>query len=97
MVSKNEYKWLANYETHKAYIAEHVHLPNHHKPENRNLHSWARYQCKRIKAGAMPEEQKELFLALMESRSTEHTGGKRKTLSSSSLHGEREVQYDKMA
>lgn len=78
MATKNEENWLANYEALKSYIAEHGHLPNHHKPENRNLHSWARYQCKRIKAGAMLEEQRTLFEALMESRSTEHTGGRRK-------------------
>lgn len=77
-MTRNEENWLSNYEALKAYIQEHGHLPNHHKPENRNLHSWARYQKKRIKAGIMPEGQKELFEALMESRSTEHTGGRKK-------------------
>lgn len=75
---KNDENWLANYEALKAYIVEHGHLSNHHKPENRNLHSWARYQCKRIKAGTMPEDQGILFDALMVSRSTEHTGGQKK-------------------
>ena len=77
-MAKNEDNWQANYEALKAYIAEHGHLPNHHKPENRNLHSWARYQKKRIKAGMMTEEQKVMFETLMDSRSTEHTGGHKK-------------------
>ena len=39
---------------------------------------WIRYQRKRIKAGALPEEQRLLFEDLAASRSTEHTGGRRK-------------------
>ena len=75
---QNDERWMVNYKALKAYIAEHGHFPNHHKPENRNLHSWAWYQKKRIKAGIMPEEQRALFEALMEARSTEHTGGRKR-------------------
>ena len=66
--------------TLKAYIAEHGHLPNHHKPENRNLYSWAKYQRKKIKEGTLNTEKRELFEVLLATRSTEHTGGRRKKI-----------------
>lgn len=80
MSQKNDEKWMANYEALKAYIDEHGHLPDKHVVENRSLLSWAKYQRKRIKVDTMPEEQKLMFDALMDSRSTEHTGGRRKKI-----------------
>ena len=80
MATKNDEKWMANYEALKAYIDEHGHLPDKHVVENRSLLSWAKYQRKRIKVDTMPEEQKLMFDALMDSRSTEHTGGRRKKI-----------------
>ena len=62
----------------KAYVAEHYHLPDKKKVENRGLLSWAKYQRKRIRAGALDEEKTRLFLELMSSRSDEHTGGRRR-------------------
>ena len=62
----------------KAYIEEHHHLPDKKKVENRGLLSWAKYQRKRIKAGALDEEKTSLFMELMDSRSKEHPGGRRK-------------------
>ncbi len=76
MTGKNNDKWLENFEALKAYVAEHGHLPDKHKVEFRGLLNWAKYQRKRIKAGIMPEDQQALFEQLMESRSTEHTGGR---------------------
>ena len=70
--------WHQNFELLKAYIEEHHHLPDKKKVENRGLLSWAKYQRKRIKAGALDEEKTRLFLELMDSRSKEHTGGRRK-------------------
>lgn len=70
--------WHQNFELLKAYIEEHHHLPDKKKVENRGLLSWAKYQRKRIKAGALDEEKKLLFEELMESRSKEHTGGRKK-------------------
>ena len=70
--------WQQNFELLKAYIEEHHHLPDKKKVENRGLLSWAKYQRKRIKAGALDEERRRLFEELMESRSKEHTGGRRK-------------------
>lgn len=70
--------WQQNYELLKAYIEEHHHLPDKKKVENRGLLSWAKYQRKRIKAGALDEEKVRLFLELMDSRSKEHCGGRRK-------------------
>lgn len=68
--------WQQNYNLLKAYIEEHHHLPDKKKVENRGLLSWAKYQRKRIKAGALDEERKRLFEELMDSRSEEHCGGR---------------------
>lgn len=74
----NEERWLTNYEALKAYIAEHGHLPDKHKVECRGLLNWAKYQRKRIKENTMPADQQVLFEQLMNSRSTEHSGGRGK-------------------
>ena len=78
MASKNEDKWMTNYEALKAYIAEHGHLPDKHKIESRALLSWAKYQRKKIKEGSLDDEKRELFEVLLATRSNEHTGGRRK-------------------
>ena len=73
----HEESWNQNFELLKAYIEEHHHLPDKKKVENRALLSWAKYQRKRIKAGALDEEKTRMFLGLMDSRSKEHTGGRK--------------------
>lgn len=73
-----EESWNQNFELLKAYIDEHHHLPNKKKVENRGLLSWAKFQRKKIKAGTLDEEKTRLFLELMDNRSREHTGGRRK-------------------
>lgn len=78
MASKKNDKWLTNYEALKAYILERGHLPDKHVVENRSLLSWAKYQRKKIKEGTLDEEKRELFESLLATRSTEHTGGRRK-------------------
>lgn len=80
MVSKNDDKWLTNYEALKAYILERGHLPDKHVVENRSLLSWAKDQRKKIMEGTLDEEKRELFESLLATRSTEHTGGRRKML-----------------
>lgn len=70
--------WYRNFELLKAYIEEHHHLPDKKKVENRGLLNWAKYQRKCIKAGALDKEKTRLFLELLDSRSNEHTGGRRK-------------------
>lgn len=72
----HEESWHQNFELLKAYIDEHHHLPDKKKVENRCLLSWAKYQRKRIKAGALDEEKTRPFLELMDSRSKEHCGGR---------------------
>ena len=74
MASKNDEKWIANYEAVKAHVAETGHFPDKHSIGN----NWVRYQRKRLKAGLMPEDQRLLFEALENMRSNEHTGGRRK-------------------
>lgn len=74
----HEDSWNQNFELLKAYIEEHHHLPDKKKVVNRGLLSWAKYQRKKIKTGTLDEEKTILFLALMDSRSKEHTGGRRK-------------------
>ena len=78
MASKNDAKWHQNYEALKVYILQRGHLPDKHVVENRALLSWAKYQRKKIKEGTLEEEKREMFEALLASRSTEHTGGRRK-------------------
>jgi len=77
MIMYNE-NWLANYEAFKAYILERGHLPDKHVVENRAFLSWAKYQRKKIKEGTLDAEKLELFESLLATRSTEHTGGRRK-------------------
>lgn len=76
----NEERWQTNYDALKAYIAEHGHLPDKHKVEFRGLLNWTKYQRKRIKENTMPTDQQTLFEQLMNSRSTEHTGGNKKKI-----------------
>ena len=74
----HEESWNKFIEELRAYVLEHHHLPDKKKVENRGLLSWAKFQRKKIKAGTLDEEKTRLFLELMDSRSKEHTGGKRK-------------------
>lgn len=78
MTSKSESNWYQNYDALKAYILERGHLPDKHVVENRALLSWAKYQRKKIKEGTLENEKRELFESLLATRSTEHTGGRRK-------------------
>ena len=73
-MAKNEDNWLSNIEALKAHVAITGHVPDTHS----TLNNWVRYQRKRMKAGLMTDEQKRLFIELADSRSTEHTGGRKK-------------------
>lgn len=77
MATKNEENWYQNYEALKAYILERGHLPDKHVVENRALLSWAKYQRKKIKEGTLDDEKRELFDSLLDTRSIEHTGGRK--------------------
>ena len=76
MASKNEGKWMANFEALKAHVLETGHFCDKHT----QLCNWVKFQRKRIKAGTMPEEQMRLFRELEGMRSGEHTGGRRKKI-----------------
>lgn len=78
MGSKNDEKWMTNYEALKAYIDEHHHLPDKHKETDRNKLSWWKYQMKKKKAGTLTEEQVRMLQELADSKSKEHTGGRKK-------------------
>lgn len=81
MAAKNDEKWMANYEALKAYIDEHHHLPPKDAPIGaKYLLNWMKYQRKRIKAGLINVEQRDMIDALLESRSVEHTGGRKKKI-----------------
>lgn len=81
MAAKNDEKWMANYEALKAYIDEHHHLPPKNAPIGaKYLLNWMKYQRKRIKAGLINVEQRDMIDALLESRSAEHTGGRKKKI-----------------
>lgn len=78
MASKNEENWLAKYTALREHVETHGHLTDKHRVEFRGLLNWTKYQRKRIKDGSLDEEKTRLFNNLMESRSSEHTGGRRK-------------------
>lgn len=78
--SKNDSNWYQNYEALKAYILERGHLPDKHVVTNRSLLSWAKYQRKKIKEGSLDVEKREMFESLLATRSTEHTGGRRRKI-----------------
>ena len=80
MASKTDSNWYRNYDALKAYILQRGHLPDKHVVENRALLSWAKYQRKKIKEGTLDEEKLELVESLLATRSTEHTGGRRKNV-----------------
>lgn len=79
-ISKNDEKWLANYEALKAYIDEHHHLPPKNAPLGaKYLFNFAKYVRKTIKEGTCDEWKKEMFESLMAERHlNEHTGGLKK-------------------
>ena len=80
MATKNDSNWYQNYEIFKAYILQRGHLPDKHVVENRALLSWAKYQRKKIKEETLENEKRVLFESLLATRSTEHTGGRRKKM-----------------
>ena len=69
-----EEKWLTNFEAFKAHVAETGHFPDKHTIGN----NWVRYQRKRMKAGLMTEEQKQMFEELAASSSDSQTGGRKR-------------------
>lgn len=79
-MGKNEENWMANYEALKSYIDEHHHLPDKHKETDRNKLNWWKYQMKKKKAGTLTEEQERMLQTLADSRSNEHTGGRKKVV-----------------
>lgn len=78
MATKNDTKWYQYYDALKTYMLERGHLPDKHVVTNRSLLSWAKYQRKKIKEGTLDKEKRELFESLLATRSTEHTGGRRR-------------------
>lgn len=80
-MSKNDEKWMANYEALKAYIDEHHHLPPKNAPLGaKYLLNFAKYVRRTIKEGTCDEWKRELFESLMAERHLDvHTGGRRKS------------------
>lgn len=80
-MAKNEENWLLHYNELKAHIMEHHRLPQKTVLEGRSKLHWWKYQQMKRKEGKLTEEQCQLLDELMEIRTHEHTGGRRKTLS----------------
>lgn len=57
--------WHASFEELKTYVEKTGHFPGKHT----RLNNWCRYQRKRIKAGTMPQEQRDLFEEVARGRS----------------------------
>lgn len=80
MGSKNDEKWLANYEALKAYIDEHHHLPPKNAPLGaKDLLNFAKYVRKTIKEGTCDEWKREMFEEIAGMRDLSiHTGGRKR-------------------
>lgn len=79
MAEKTDSKWLANFESLKAYIAEHHHLPPKSATDGKWMLNFAKYTRKKIKEGTIDDWKREMFESLMAERwMDEHTGGRRK-------------------
>ena len=79
MKMTNEERWKYAYESLKAYISEHGHLPSKRPDQNGKwMLNWAKFQRKKIKEGSLDEEKVRSFLELMAMRSGVHTGGRRR-------------------
>lgn len=73
-MGKNEEKRLAKYTALREHVEAHGHLTDRHT----QLNHWWKYQKKKRKEGKLTEEQSRLLDELMELRTHEHTGGRRK-------------------
>ena len=73
-MTKNDENWFENCRALRGHVERYGHFPDKHT----SLNNWVKYQRKRMKAGLMTEEQQRLFQELADSRSHEHTGGRRK-------------------
>lgn len=82
MASKNDEKWMNNYEALKSYIDEHHHLPPKNAPVGaKYLLNWSKYVRRTIKGGTCYEWKQEMFETLMSERwREEHKGGRRKQI-----------------
>ena len=80
-MSKNDEKWMANYEALKAYIDEHHHLPSKNAPIGaKYLLNFAKYVRRTIKEETCDDWKREMFESLMATRDMEsHCGGRKKT------------------
>jgi hypothetical protein len=73
-MNKNEESWLANYEALKTHAIEIGHFPNKHD----RLLNWYKYNAKLIRQGKLSEERERMIHELENTRSGEHTGGRKK-------------------
>ena len=78
MSSKNDSNCDQNYEALKPYILGRCDLTDKHLVENRALLSLANEQWKKINEGTLAAEKRVQFESLLATRSTEHTGWRRK-------------------
>lgn len=74
LLRMSQENWFENFTALREHVERYGHFPDKHTCIN----NWVKYQRKRMKAGLMTEEQQRLFQELADSRSHEHTGGRRK-------------------
>lgn len=74
MGTRNDEKWMANYEALKVHVLETGHFPNKH---DKRL-NWYKYNAKLIKQGKISPERGQMIHELEEMRSGLHTGGRKK-------------------
>ena len=74
-MEKNEENWLAKYTALLEHVETHGHLTDRHT----QLNHWWKYRKKKRKEGKLTEEQCRLLDGLITLRSTELTGGRKKS------------------
>lgn len=73
-INKNEENWLAKFEQLKKHVSTTGHFPNKHC----TLSHFVKYTRKKINEGTLEEWKRDLFTELANSRSSAHTGGRKK-------------------
>ena len=73
MATKNDIKWLANYNALKQYIADNRHLPDKKKEENRGLLNWWKYNKRCAKQGKLDKERINMLQTLSDMRELHFT------------------------
>lgn len=60
-----EERWSMMWQTMMDFFQKNHRRPSKHKPEERDLHNWAKYNGKRMRSGKMPASRMQRMEALL--------------------------------